>query len=68
MGDPNAFPHSDLILRRALTDGSETMTPKQLLVEAEAWQPWRAYTVILLWQHYGSLKTAQQQTAQKQKT
>jgi AraC family transcriptional regulator of adaptative response / DNA-3-methyladenine glycosylase II len=55
LDDPNAFPHSDLILRRAAAAPGQTLTPKQLLVRAEAWQPWRAYAVILLWRHYASL-------------
>ena len=56
LNDPNAFPYSDLILRRAATTPGETLTPKQLRERAEAWQPWRAYCVILLWRYYGYLK------------
>ena len=56
LNDPNAFPHSDLILRRAATEPGETLTPKQLHQRAEPWQPWRAYCVILLWRYYGHLK------------
>ncbi|MCH2357717.1 MAG: DNA-3-methyladenine glycosylase 2 family protein, partial [Pseudomonadales bacterium] len=52
LNDPNAFPHSDLILRRAAAPQGETLTPKRLLARAEAWKPWRAYAVILLWKHY----------------
>ena len=52
LNDPNAFPHSDLILRRAAAPSGETLTPKSLLARAEAWKPWRAYAVILLWKHY----------------
>lgn len=52
LSDPNAFPYSDLILRRAATTPGETLTDRQLLHLAEAWQPWRAYSVILLWKHY----------------
>lgn len=52
LNDPNAFPHSDLILRRAAAPKGETLTAKQLLERAEAWRPWRAYAVILLWKHY----------------
>ncbi len=55
LDDPNAFPHSDLILRRAAAEPGQTLTPKQMLARAEAWQPWRAYAVILLWRHYASL-------------
>ncbi|MCG8416295.1 MAG: helix-turn-helix domain-containing protein [Pseudomonadales bacterium] len=56
INDPNAFPHSDLILRRAATRHDETLTAKQLLERAEPWQPWRAYSVILLWRHYKEIK------------
>ena len=56
LNDPNAFPHSDLILRRAATAPGETLPPKQLRERAEPWQPWRAYCVILLWRYYGYLK------------
>lgn len=52
LNDPDAFPYSDLILRRAATDNRETLTPKALLQHAERWRPWRAYAVILLWKHY----------------
>lgn len=52
LNEPNAFPFSDLILRRALTE--EELTPKQLLTLSEPWQPWRAYAVILLWKNYGA--------------
>ncbi len=52
LSDPNAFPHSDLILRRAAAPPGSELTAKQLLLRAEVWQPWRAYAVILLWRHY----------------
>jgi len=58
LNDPDAFPYSDLILRRAAVNNQETLTPKALLQLAEVWRPWRAYAVILLWKHY-------QQTARK---
>ncbi|MDB5986369.1 MAG: DNA-3-methyladenine glycosylase 2 [Nevskia sp.] len=44
---PDAFPHSDLGVLRALGLGT---TPKQALAAAEAWRPWRAYAVMHLWQ------------------
>jgi len=52
LSDPNAFPYSDLILRRAAAKKGETLSPKELLAIAEVWKPWRAYAVILLWKHY----------------
>jgi AraC family transcriptional regulator, regulatory protein of adaptative response / DNA-3-methyladenine glycosylase II len=42
---PDAFPHSDLGLRRALA----VEKPKQVLQIAESWRPWRAYAAICLW-------------------
>ncbi len=52
LDDPNAFPHSDLILRRAAAEPGATLTPRQLLNLAEPWQPWRAYAVLYLWKKY----------------
>src|SRR5207244_11517280 len=37
-GDPDAFPHGDLALRKAAG-----CTDRELLHRAEAWRPWRAY-------------------------
>jgi AraC family transcriptional regulator of adaptative response / DNA-3-methyladenine glycosylase II len=45
-GEPDAFPSGDLILRRAAGD----CTVKELERKSEAWRPWRAYAVMLLWQ------------------
>lgn len=52
LGDPDAFPHSDLILLRAAAEQGEVLTPKKLLDRASAWRPWRAYAVMLLWRSY----------------
>lgn len=45
LGDPDAFPAGDLILRRHAGDLSE----RELLRRAEAWRPFRAYAAMLLW-------------------
>ncbi|HKQ72142.1 MAG TPA: AlkA N-terminal domain-containing protein [Blastocatellia bacterium] len=42
---PDAFPHSDLGLRKALGETS----PKRILEIAENWRPWRAYALMHLW-------------------
>jgi AraC family transcriptional regulator of adaptative response / DNA-3-methyladenine glycosylase II len=42
---PDAFPHGDLGLRRAL-GGVDART---VLARAEAWRPWRAYGALHLW-------------------
>lgn len=48
--EPDAFPHADVGLLRALeaADGGRP-TPAQLLARAEAWRPWRAYAAQHLW-------------------
>lgn len=48
--DPDAFPHSDLGLLRALdAPDRDRMKPAELKARAEAWRPWRAYAALLLW-------------------
>jgi AraC family transcriptional regulator of adaptative response / DNA-3-methyladenine glycosylase II len=42
---PDAFPHSDLGLRKALGGQS----PHAVLERAERWRPWRAYAAMHLW-------------------
>jgi len=42
---PDAFPHTDLGVRKAL----RTASPAAALESAEAWRPWRAYAVMHLW-------------------
>ncbi len=45
LGEPDAFPSSDLGLLHAMALGS----PCQLEHRAEAWRPWRAYAAMYLW-------------------
>jgi AraC family transcriptional regulator of adaptative response / DNA-3-methyladenine glycosylase II len=45
-GEPDAFPSGDLVLRRA----AGGCTARELDRRSEAWRPWRAYAVMLLWQ------------------
>lgn len=47
LGDPNAFPESDLGLLRALGMSK----PADVSQRAERWQPWRAYGAMYLWHH-----------------
>lgn len=44
LGDPDAFPASDLVLRRAWGGRA-----KELAAASEAWRPWRAYAAVHLW-------------------
>jgi len=53
MGEVDAFPAGDLILRRALTlPSKEAVSEKELLLHATDWQPLRAYACLLLWTAY----------------
>lgn len=45
LGDADAFPAGDLILRR----NAGNLTERELLRRAEAWRPFRAYAAMLLW-------------------
>jgi AraC family transcriptional regulator of adaptative response / DNA-3-methyladenine glycosylase II len=48
--EPDAFPHADVGLMRALTDtAGRRPTAPELLSRAEAWRPWRAYAAQHLW-------------------
>ena len=46
LGEPDAFPSGDLVLRRMAGD----LTARELDRRSQAWRPWRAYAVMLLWQ------------------
>lgn len=48
--EPDAFPHGDVALQRALPgpDGARP-TAAELLARAETWRPWRAYAAQHLW-------------------
>ena len=52
LGEPDAFPAGDLVLRRV----AGNLTVRDLERRSQAWRPWRAYAVMLLW------RTASQQT------
>jgi AraC family transcriptional regulator of adaptative response / DNA-3-methyladenine glycosylase II len=49
LGEPDAFPASDLGLRRALASRGVAPSARELERTAEAWRPWRAYAAIALW-------------------
>jgi AraC family transcriptional regulator of adaptative response / DNA-3-methyladenine glycosylase II len=46
LGEPDAFPSGDRVLRRM----AGAPTARELERRSEAWRPWRAYAVMLLWQ------------------
>jgi AraC family transcriptional regulator of adaptative response / DNA-3-methyladenine glycosylase II len=49
LGDPDAFPGSDLVLRRMAGGTRGALSEARLESRAEAWRPWRAYAAIYLW-------------------
>jgi len=53
LGEPDAFPAADLVLRRVAAAGGPPLTPCALEARAEAWRPWRGYAVLHLWRAAG---------------
>jgi len=49
LGEADAFPASDLGLRRALGNGAGPLAARDVERMAEAWRPWRAYAAMHLW-------------------
>jgi AraC family transcriptional regulator, regulatory protein of adaptative response / DNA-3-methyladenine glycosylase II len=49
LGDPDAFPATDLGVRRAATSLGLPGSPVALARRAEPWRPWRGYAVQYLW-------------------
>ncbi len=64
--DPDAFPVSDLGLRKGASRGENPLTTKQLEKLSESWRPWRAYAAMHLWKSYGTRKS--QSPRQRQRT
>jgi AraC family transcriptional regulator of adaptative response / DNA-3-methyladenine glycosylase II len=61
LGEPDAFPSSDLGLLRAL----DLETPRELEQRAEAWRPWRAYAAMYLWRSATESVPAQRKLLRK---
>jgi len=55
LGDPDAFPVTDLGLRRAFEQHGLAASPRSIIARSEVWRPWRAYATHHLW---ASLSTA----------
>jgi AraC family transcriptional regulator of adaptative response / DNA-3-methyladenine glycosylase II len=49
LGDPDAFPESDLGVRHAAERLGLPSTPAALVERSQTWRPWRAYAVQYLW-------------------
>jgi DNA-3-methyladenine glycosylase II len=48
-GEPDAFPSSDLGLRKAAGNGHGPVSAAELERRAQKWRPWRAYAAMALW-------------------
>lgn len=49
LGEPDAFPSADAVLRRAAGGPGRALTASELEARAESWRPWRAYAAMHLW-------------------
>jgi AraC family transcriptional regulator of adaptative response / DNA-3-methyladenine glycosylase II len=49
LGEPDAFPAADLVLRRVAGGRGGPLTPRALEQRALSWRPWRGYAVFHLW-------------------
>jgi AraC family transcriptional regulator of adaptative response / DNA-3-methyladenine glycosylase II len=49
LGEPDAFPSNDLMLRRAVSNTDRPLSAQQLEARSEAWRPWRGYAALHLW-------------------
>jgi AraC family transcriptional regulator, regulatory protein of adaptative response / DNA-3-methyladenine glycosylase II len=48
--EPDAFPHADIGLLRAMADAEGVRpSPQELLETSQRWRPWRAYAAQHLW-------------------
>jgi AraC family transcriptional regulator of adaptative response / DNA-3-methyladenine glycosylase II len=54
LAEPDAFPESDIGIRRALGSATELAPISVVRRRAEAWRPWRSYAVIYLWNSLGA--------------
>ncbi len=50
LGEPDAMPTGDLVLRRMAAKAALRLSARELEERARAWQPWRGYAVMHLWQ------------------
>jgi AraC family transcriptional regulator of adaptative response / DNA-3-methyladenine glycosylase II len=57
INEPDAFLHTDLVLRRVAHRRLSLATDNALLARAEAWRPWRAYAGMHLWSLANSKET-----------
>ncbi len=53
LGEPDAFPSGDSVLRRLAACGYNPLTTEALDERAERWRPFRGYAVFYLWDAAG---------------
>jgi AraC family transcriptional regulator of adaptative response / DNA-3-methyladenine glycosylase II len=63
LGEPDAFPAPDLVLRRMAAEGGTPLTASGLAARAGAWRPWRGYAALHLWCAAGRPRPARDGTA-----
>lgn len=56
LGWPDAFPPNDVAVRKAMTQLFGIESPRAAHARAQAWQPWRSYAVLRLWNTLGTLE------------
>jgi AraC family transcriptional regulator of adaptative response / DNA-3-methyladenine glycosylase II len=49
LGWPDAFPPGDVAVQKAMRLGRGIASAREIDTHAQAWQPWRAYAVLRLW-------------------
>jgi AraC family transcriptional regulator of adaptative response / DNA-3-methyladenine glycosylase II len=49
LGEPDAFPSSDPVLRRMASNTDRPLSAQQLEARSEAWRPWRGYAALHMW-------------------
>jgi AraC family transcriptional regulator of adaptative response / DNA-3-methyladenine glycosylase II len=49
LGEPDAFPANDQVLRLMASNTDQPITAQQLEARSEAWRPWRGYAALHLW-------------------
>jgi len=54
LGWPDAFPPNDVAVLKAMRQLFGTTSARDALARAHAWQPWRSYAVLRLWNTLGA--------------
>lgn len=49
LGEPDAFPSNDPVLRRLASNTDRPLSAQQLDARSEAWRPWRGYAALHMW-------------------